>query len=106
MFLKWQEFISPLWPYIALFDALVARRVTVAEFEVIFLAMYKNDPTSWPRAVFDALETVFGTVDEFCEDEQLRAEVHGLGPDEVMAEVERCLARLHELKEAEDRSAF
>lgn len=103
---RWEVYVPPLWPYVALFSAVVDRRVTIAEFEVIFLAMYKNDVTPWPKEVFSALDTVFGAVDDFCEEEALRAEVHGLGPNEVVAEVERCLARLNELKEGEDRSAL
>lgn len=102
----WEAFAPALWPYVALFEAVLERRVTPQEFEVVFLTLYKNDPTSWPPSVFSALESVFGAVDEYCEDEALRADVHGLGEDDVLAEVERCLKRLREMQENEDRSAL
>jgi hypothetical protein len=103
---RWEEFTPALWPYIALFGALLERRMTMPEFETIFLAMYKSDPTPWPPAVFNTLETVFGAVDEYCEDDDLRREVDGLAEEDVRAEVERSLARLREMKDDEDRFAL
>lgn len=101
----WEAFAPPLWPYVALFHVVLQRRVTVQEFEVVFLAMYKNDPTSWTPSVFSVLESVFGAVDEFCENETLRAEVHGLATEDVLAEVKGGLERLCELRDQEERSA-
>lgn len=103
---RWEQFTPALWPYVALFYAVLEHRIMMPEFETIFLAMYKHDATAWPPAVFNALETVFGVVDEYCEDEGLRGEVNGLSEEDVTVEVERSLSRLRELKDEEDRFAL
>jgi hypothetical protein len=48
------------------------------EFELVFLRLYKLDPTEWSREVFGILDSFFADVDEYCADEVVRAQVHGL----------------------------
>ena len=103
---RWEAFAPTLWAYVALLEALLDGRVTAPEFEVIFLSMYKHDPTAWHPGVFNALECVFGAVDEYCEDAELRSRVNGLSEADLTTEVQRALASLHELREEEDRFAM
>ncbi|VAW00269.1 hypothetical protein MNBD_ACTINO02-33 [hydrothermal vent metagenome] len=64
---------------------------------MLFLSRCKNDPTLWPRALFKVLEGVFGTVEEYVEDDQLRAEVQGVSGEEVRSAVENAMEKLVDL---------
>ena len=64
------------------------------EFEVVFLRLYKADPTAWPADVFDVLDRFFGDVDAFCSDPALRDEVHGIDEEELRRSAQATLERL------------
>ena len=70
-------------PYGILVRLFVDGRITAEEFEVIFLRLYKADPTSWSGEVFDVLDRLFGDVDAFSGDERLRAATDGIDAGEL-----------------------
>jgi Bacterial self-protective colicin-like immunity len=83
-----------LAPYLALLRMLLEGRMAPAEFEAVFLPLYKNDPTPWPPAVFDLLDRVFADVDAFCADPALLAAGGGIDGAELRRRVGAAYARL------------
>lgn len=67
------------------------------ELEVVFLRLYKLDPTQWPADLFAVLDAFFADVDAYCPDDALRAEVGGLDADELRERASQTLGRLKEL---------
>lgn len=75
-----------LTPYIELMYRFCERKITASEFEEKFLTLYKNDPTNWSSVEFQALEEVFGAVDAFCADDELRDE-DDLDEEQLLSQV-------------------
>ena len=69
---------DPVEPYVRLLDRFLDGELTAAEFEGEFLDRYKDDDSDWPEPVFDVLDALFASVDDFCDDPELRREVGGL----------------------------
>lgn len=93
-----EDWSPAVLPYVAVLRAFVEGRIVAQDFETIYLAIYKNDPTRWSQAAFDILESLFGDVDAYCADGSLRAEVGGLGDDELRASAVRGLERITEIR--------
>lgn len=64
---------SSLEPYVRLLRAFTRREIGAAEFESLFLALYKEDETDWPDPTFDVLDTLFRAVDESGDDDDAEA---------------------------------
>ena len=60
--------------YAELIESLCKKEISAVEFEEQFLHQYKNDPTVWSEDEFAILDELFGVVDAFCADPQLRDE--------------------------------
>ncbi|WP_306960774.1 colicin immunity domain-containing protein [Arthrobacter bambusae] len=75
----------------------VDRRLTADEFELVFLRLYKLDPTEWPPDLFDVLDTLFGDVDAYCADDGIRGEVGGIDADQLHQSAATALSRLEKL---------
>jgi hypothetical protein len=82
---------------VVLLRLLVDGRMTVEEFEVVFLPLYKNDATSWSPEIFDVLENLFANVDDYCADAKLRTKVGGLDDEELRHRAVLSYRRLNEL---------
>ena len=54
----WSSWVGPVAPYAVLLRLFVDRRLTADEFELVFLRLYKLDPTAWPPELFDVLDTL------------------------------------------------
>jgi hypothetical protein len=54
-----------LQPYLHLIGGFVSRRLSGEEFESIFYAIFKNDPTLWSRGPEGFLEAVFQAAESF-----------------------------------------
>ncbi len=93
----WSSWIPPVVPYAVLLRLFVDGNLTADEFEVIFLPLYKNDPTQWPSDLFDVLDTLFADVDAYCSNDDLRAEVRGLDAEQLRDRAERAFGRLKDL---------
>ena len=88
------DWIPRILPYAILLSAFTERRITAREFEQLYMAIFKNDPTEWGRLVFDVLDGLFGDVDEYCSDPVLRTEVGGMDDEELRVSAESALVRL------------
>ncbi len=93
----WSSWPPATAPYALLLRLLVDRRLTGEEFEVVFLPLYKQDPTDWPADIFDTLDTFFADVDEFTPDPGLRAQVGGIDEQELRRRAADTLQRLSAL---------
>jgi hypothetical protein len=71
--------------------------MNAAEFEVIFLRLYKEDPTDWPTEIFDVLDRLFADVDDFVADDRLRAEAGGLDSEELRHRAAATFDQLNEM---------
>jgi len=60
--------------YIALISSFVAGKIVATDFERDYLKLFKEDETKWSEAEFAILDELFGDVDAFCADPQLRDE--------------------------------
>ena len=79
----WSTWDGAVAPYAILLRLFVDGRMTAEEFEVVFLSLYKNDPTDWPGETFDVLDRLFGDVDDFVADDRLRTETGGIDAEEL-----------------------
>jgi hypothetical protein len=84
-------------PYAILLRLFSDGGLTADEFEVVFLRLYKLDPTPWPADHFAVLDSFFADVDTYCPDDALRAEVGGLDADGLRERASQTLSRLKEL---------
>jgi len=81
--------------YVDLIKSFLLQQIGAKQFEQEFLQLFKNDETSHPEDVFDALDTLFGAVDEYCDDPQLRLKLpHSLDEQELLAAANLALKRL------------
>lgn len=73
---NWEEaeVNSRLNPYMNLLQCFGQKEITAVEFEKKYLELYKNDPTDWSEGEFEILDGLFGAVDAFCSDPDLREE--------------------------------
>ncbi len=61
-------------PYLCLLRSFLCGEIGASEFEDLYLRTFKNDPASRPREVFLVLDRLFGDVDAFVADDDLRDE--------------------------------
>jgi hypothetical protein len=87
--------IARLAPYFVLLQACVDRRLSLGEFEAIYLFLFKNDPGGLQPEEYEILNDLFGKVDAYCSDVDLRAATtDGIGPDELLAAIQLTLDKL------------
>ena len=82
--------------YITLISSFVADKITATDFEREYLKLFKADETEWPEAEFAILDELFGEVDAFCADPQLRDE-NDLNEYELKERSKLALERLQSL---------
>jgi len=93
----WSSWVAPVIPYAVLLRSFCEGGMSADELEVVFLRLYKLDPTQWPADLFAVLDAFFADVDAYCPDDALRAEVGGLDADELRERASQTLGRLKEL---------
>jgi hypothetical protein len=74
----WSSWMPAVAPYAILLRLFIDGRMGADEFEVLFLRLYKLDPTDWSPELFEILDRFFADVDDFCGDDSIRQEVQGL----------------------------
>lgn len=84
-------------PYGVLVRLFVNRSISADEFEVVFLRLYKLDPTEWPPDLFDVLETLFADVDAYCANDAIRDDVGGLDAGQLRSRAASAFVRLEQL---------
>ncbi len=93
----WSTWVGSVAPYAVLLRLFVDGRMTAAEFELVFLRLYKVDSTPWPSELFGVLDGLFGDVDAYCVDDEVRREVGGLDADELRHRAANTLRQLEVL---------
>lgn len=91
-----------LRPYVTLLALMISQRIEAWEFEVLFLSLYKNDPTDWSPLVFGVLDRLFGAVDEYCRDDSIREAARGLDEAGLLHAANEALRGLERLRDAEE----
>ncbi len=87
--------IPELAPYWALMEAFVQDRLRPSEFEILYLRLFKNDPTMWPQEVFDILNRLFADVDAYSPDPSLRRP-NDLDQDQLRDHTREAMRKLQE----------
>jgi hypothetical protein len=79
----WDSWAKDVVPYAVLLRLFVSGSCSADEFEVVFLRLYLDDGTDWPDDIFDVLDGLFASVDEYCSDDALRQEVGGIDGEQL-----------------------
>lgn len=82
-----------LTPYIHMIESFVENKIDVSEFERSYLLMFTNDTSSWTEAEYENLNHLFGEVDAFCTDPELRSE-NDIDEDQLREAAKMTLAKL------------
>jgi Bacterial self-protective colicin-like immunity len=93
----WETWVAALRPYAVLLHLFIDNAIGAREFEVLFLRLYKDDPTEWPSEVFRIIDAFFADVDSYCADDKLGERVHGIDAQELRARAEDTFAQLQEI---------
>lgn len=89
-----EAIMGALARYRSLITEFVTGAMTADAFETRFLAQYKDDPTKWPREIFEILDGLFFDVDDYAGDPDLRARAGGLDAADLRARAEETLRKL------------
>jgi len=81
---------------VTLISSFVAGKIEAADFEREYLKFFKEDATAWPETEFAILDELFGEVDGFCDDPELRDE-NDLDEYELKEKGKMALERLQSL---------
>lgn len=92
--LWWDRWVTALQPYAVLLRLFIDGAFSASEFEVVFLRLFKDDPTEWPPEVFEVLDSFFADVDAYCGDEELRSKVGGLSGEALRERASHVFDRL------------
>lgn len=90
----WDSWTKEVVPYAVLLRLFIDRACTADEFEVVFLRLYLDDGTDWPDDIFDILDGLFASVDDYCGDDALRAEVGGMDGEGLRLQAAKALDAL------------
>ena len=93
----WASYGTALAPYLVLLRLLIDDRISGAEYELLFLRMYKKDPTLWSDDLFQILDGLFADADEFSADVLLRADANGIGELELKRRASIAYERLRSM---------
>jgi hypothetical protein len=93
----WWSWSTTVAPYAVLLKLLIDKRISGAEFEVVFLPLFKAELGPWPRGVFEVMDTLFGQVDDFRADDELGLDVGDLSEDELRLCAGRAYEQLEKL---------
>ena len=84
---------SELSPYIDLMKSFLANKIDAHEFEDRYLSMFKEDTTDWTEEEYENLNYLFGEIDAFTPDPELRNE-NDIDEDQLREVTKMTLARL------------
>jgi hypothetical protein len=88
--------MADLRRYVDLISAFVGRKIEAGVFESEYLHAFKNDPTDWPEDSYQVLDGLFGDVDAFSSDRDLR-NADGLDEEQLRTKAAVALERLKRL---------
>lgn len=84
---------TKLNPYIHLIESFVENRIDANEFERSYLLMFKKDTSSWTEAEYENLNYLFGEVDAYCADPELRSQ-NDIDEDQLREAAKMTLTKL------------
>ncbi|MEN3327806.1 MAG: hypothetical protein V7638_2613 [Acidobacteriota bacterium] len=84
---------NKLHPYIHLIESFIEKKIDANEFERSYLSMFKDDTSDWTEAEYESLNYLFGEVDAFCADPELRGE-NDVDEDQLRDAAKMTLAKL------------
>ena len=87
---------SELLPYIELLREFGQHKISASNFERRFLNLYKEDRTEWAKEEFLILDELFGSVDAFCSEPDLRDE-NDVDEAQLLEAVKKAWLRLGQL---------
>ena len=73
----------------------LANKIDATDFEQRYFSMFKND-TSWTESEYENLNYLFGELDAFCADPELRSE-NDIDEDQLREATKMTLAKLSSL---------
>jgi type VI protein secretion system component VasK len=73
--------------------------ISADQFEMDYLAQFKDDPNQVVGEEFDILDELFADVDDYVSDPALRASTGGLSGEELRARAHDAYARLFDARE-------
>ncbi len=82
--------------YRQLLKQFLEREISATQFEGTFSDRFKSEPAGMPERLFLPLDQLFGDVDMFCEDDELRDD-DDLDEDGLRQACKRTLAAIAEL---------
>jgi hypothetical protein len=88
--------MSAVHKYMTLIERFLDRKIQASEFERSYLQLFKNETEWFGEEIFDILQGVFSSVDEFCADPALRSET-SLNESQLRQECETALKKLKDL---------
>src|SRR5678816_1274786 len=84
---------SELSPYIDLMKSFLANKIDAHEFEDRYLSMFKEDTTDWTEEEYENLNYLFGEIDAFTPDPELRNE-NDIDEDQLREATKMTLTKL------------
>jgi hypothetical protein len=93
----WSSWIGEVVPYAILIRLFVDGSMAAEHFEVLFLRLYKVDPTEWPPELFGVLDGIFADIDAYCADPEVRRAVGGLSEEELREHATMAFSRLKDV---------
>ena len=84
-----------LAPFVVLMRALLERRISPVEFELLYIDLFEHDSSPRGKDAFRILERVFVAVDDFCFEDRLR-DSRDIDADELVRRVKSALEDLQE----------
>lgn len=88
--------VNKLDPYIHLMKSFLENKIDANDFERRYFSMFKNDTSSWTEAEYENLNYLFGELDAFCADPELRGE-NDIDEDQLREATKMTLAKLSSL---------
>lgn len=82
--------------YIVLISKFVFNLISASNFEAVYLEIFKKESHSFKPEIFQILDELFGDVDTFCSDANLRDE-DDIDEDQLRANARSALSRLDKL---------
>ena len=82
--------------YVTLLSALVSGRIEPEAFEATYLLRFKSEQTELPKEIFAVLDRLFGEVDAYCADPEVRGS-DDIGNEELLASSRKALAELQKM---------
>lgn len=90
----WDDVSPAIWPYLVLLTALAEERLSIGEFEVLYLSLYTSDDMERSAQLSTILGQLFDAVERLVVDPALRSGSEDWSPAQVREVAERTMTAL------------